>query len=195
MLLPLSYLSPAMISHAFVKVDTQFSGRDYLNNLDDIPWTNDFRIKLHVGFVGGEGHRGVSDAICPRELGLYVVDTGSACHPYDLQDKRTKIPGLRAAFPMYLRDLSDRHLLLPVSSPDTGLPLLNPCARFHPYQCPGDFCGFLPAPEYATAITQPVAEDRGLSSGSLRTNELLENTPHCIFSPATLQQSLHIKYT
>lgn len=160
MLLPLSYLSPAMTSHAFVKVDTQFSGRDYLNNLDDIPWTNDFRIKLHVGFVGGEGHRGVSDAICPRELGLYVVDTGSACHPYDLQDKRTKIPGLRAAFPMYLRDLSDRHLLLPVSSPDTGLPLLNPCARFHPYQCPGDFCGFLPAPEYATAITQPVGGPR-----------------------------------
>ena len=56
-------------------MDTQFSGTDYLNNLDDIPWSNDFGIKLHVGFVGGEGHRGISDAICPRELGLYVVDT------------------------------------------------------------------------------------------------------------------------
>lgn len=62
-------------------MDTKFPGINYLNNLDDIPWANDFRIKLHMGFAGGEGHRGVSDAICFRELGLDVVHTGSTGHP------------------------------------------------------------------------------------------------------------------
>lgn len=69
---------------------TKFTGINYLNNLDDIPWTDDFRIKLHMGFVGGKGHGGISDTICPRELGLYVVNTGSTGHPRDLQDRRAK---------------------------------------------------------------------------------------------------------
>lgn len=84
-----------IISYCFVKVDTKFSEISYLDDLDDVTGTNDFRIKLHMGFAGGEGHRGVSDAICPCELGLYAVNTGSTGHPCDLQDRRTKIPGLR----------------------------------------------------------------------------------------------------
>ena len=62
-------------------MDTKFSGINYLDNLDDIPRANDFRIKLQMGFAGGKGHRGVCDAICFRELGLNVVNTGSTGHP------------------------------------------------------------------------------------------------------------------
>ena len=64
----------------------------YLDNFDNIPWTDNFRIKLHVGFAGGESHRGVGDAVCPCEFGLYVVNTGSAGHPRDLRQRMTKIP-------------------------------------------------------------------------------------------------------
>ena len=63
----------------------------HLDEFDNIPRTNNFRIKLHVGFAGGESHRGVGDAFCPPEFGLYVVNTGGAGHPRDLQQKMTKI--------------------------------------------------------------------------------------------------------
>lgn len=64
----------------------------YLDNFDNIPRTDNFRIKLHVGFAGGKSHRGVGDAVCPCEFGLYVVNTGSAGHPRDLRQRMTKIP-------------------------------------------------------------------------------------------------------
>lgn len=64
----------------------------YLDNFDNISCTNNFRIKLHMGFAGGEGHGSIGDAIGPRERGLYVVNAGSAGHPRDLQHRMTKIP-------------------------------------------------------------------------------------------------------
>lgn len=64
----------------------------YLNNFDNIPWTDNFRVKLNKGFAGGKGNGGISDAIRPREFGLYVVDTGRAGHPCDLQQRMARIP-------------------------------------------------------------------------------------------------------
>lgn len=64
----------------------------YLNNFDNISWTDNFRIKLHLGFAGCKGYGGVGDAIHLCKFGLYVVNTGSAGHPGDLQHKTTKIP-------------------------------------------------------------------------------------------------------
>ena len=62
----------------------------YLDNFDNISRTDDFRIELHVGFAGGEGHRGIGDAGHPHESGLYVVNTGRAGHPRDLPHRRTR---------------------------------------------------------------------------------------------------------
>lgn len=64
----------------------------YLNNFDNISWTDNFRIKLHLGFAGCKGYGGVGDAIHLCKFGLYVVNTGGAGHPGDLQHKTTKIP-------------------------------------------------------------------------------------------------------
>lgn len=128
---PASLLSLVIIFYCFVKVDTNFSGISYLDDLDDVTGTDDFRIKLHMGFAGGEGHRGVSDAICLCELGLDVVNTGGTGHPCDLQDRRTKLPRLRRAFPMYLRNLSGRQLL-PGTSTDA-----NPSGSVAFPQCQG----------------------------------------------------------
>jgi hypothetical protein len=110
-------------------VDTELSGIGYLNDLDDVTGTNNFRIELHMGFAGGKGHRGVSDAICPCELGLYVVDTGSTGHPCDLQDRRTKTPRLRRAFPVNPGNLSGRQLLPHPQMPIPVAQWLSPNCR------------------------------------------------------------------
>lgn len=64
----------------------------YLNNSDNIPWTDNFRIELHMGFAGCKGHGGMGDAFRLHKFGLYVVNAGSAGHPSDLQHKMTETP-------------------------------------------------------------------------------------------------------
>lgn len=137
-----------------------------------------------MGFVGGKGHGGISDTICPRELGLYVVNTGSTGHPRDLQDKTAKNPRTT--------DLRAVTAASTVSSQDTGLLLLTPCARCSPYQCP---VASVTSLQFHNRQWQPFSQWLQTKYWCLAKNELLGNTLHCVFSPATPQQSLHIKYT
>lgn len=61
--------------------------RQYLNQLDDVSWPDNFRVILHMCLVGCQGHRGVNNALLSHEAGFNFMNTRGTRHPPHLRAK------------------------------------------------------------------------------------------------------------